>query len=119
MTLREYIEDSIREIEDHYVNIALTNDYYVLVSEASMEELPTLINHESELVKDLVKAKLNGESILSCKYTHQVCWNLEFNMDQLKELNFYDGEAVILSRIANFNGWEDLKDKALECVYND
>lgn len=119
MTLREYIEDSIKEIEEHYLNMALIDDKYVLVSEAPMEELPTLINHESELVKELVRAKLNGESILSCKYTHQVCWNLVFDMDQLKDLSFYDGEAVILSKIADFNGWEDLKNKALECMYND
>jgi len=118
MDYRKYIEDTLSEIEEYYKNMALKNEHYKLVYNTPFKDLPLLINHESELVRNTVEAKLNNKSIISCSYTHPFCWELEIDVDIIKELSFKDGIISVLIEIARKNGWKDLETKALDCLYN-
>lgn len=119
-SLREHIEIELKDIEDFYHRLALTDEDYDKVYHAEIDELPPMMDAKKELLNELISAKLKGETnIASPIYTHRVIWNLELDMDGLKDISYNDGRARTLTEIARLNGWKDLEKRATMCVYND
>ena len=120
MYLREYLELTIKEIEDFYFNLAMTDEDYARIWDATLEDLPTMMDHGGELFNKLVAVKLKGEdNIASPKYTYQVVWNLECSSECMDEISYHDGQSNTLTSICEIQGWDDLKKRASDCIYND
>ena len=120
-----FIPASIKEIEDFYFNLAMTDEDYAKIWDATLEDLPPMMDHSSDLFNKLVAMKLKGEdSIASPKYTHQVVWNLEcspecMSSECMDEISYHDGQSNTLTSICEIQGWDDLKKRASDCIYND
>jgi hypothetical protein len=117
-TVREYIESVIKAIEDHYFDLAMTDTQYERVWDATIEELPPMMDSGTDWFNRLVAAKLKGEDkIDSPKYTKEVMYDLELDSDELQSIANKNGKLHVCADIAEINGWNDIQQRALDCIY--
>ena len=125
MSLKEYIENTIKEIETWYFDIAMSNSEYQTVWNARVEDLPPMMDRGSEMFNKLVTVRLKGEAnIDSPIYTQQVMYDMEFDTDMIKDISYRDGVCKTLAAICSIQldsfdrWWEELEKRANDCVYD-
>lgn len=118
--VHELIDELINQLnicEGYLAEKAHTNQAYNDVLGMSEKELPLHIN-DVGLVGELVSARLKGESIDTPEWHCRAMYDLEFSMEEYKNIGTNDGALGILSLVFSRIDRDDLAKRATAAMYN-
>lgn len=115
--MEEMLKGYIKECKEFLLAMAKRNEQFTTVLNQKFSELPLLMDKGTELMNNLVGARLNGEDITSCEWCKEAIYEIEFDFDDNTNLACNNGKLYLIADIANKLKLNDIEKEARQCIY--